>query len=94
MSKLKTFVRAVRQELGRISLSIKQMEFKILRIQGASRKYLREELMELKRIKEAIAARLSKLTKEARLHAPTMESIREDIAMLHDRCRTLKTQHL
>lgn len=94
MSNLKAFSRSVRQEINRISMSLKQMEFKILRMRGFLKRKLREEIMELRRMKDAIMHRLSELTAEARLHLPTMQSIRDDIALLHERCRQLKTQHL
>ena len=94
MSTLKAFSRSVRQEINRISMSLKQMEFKILRIRGFLKRKLREEIQELRRMKDAIMHRLSELTAEARLHIPTMQSIRDDIALLHERCRKLKTQHL
>ena len=94
MKNIKTFSRAVRQEISRISLSIKQMEFRILRLRGFLKRKLRSKIMELKRIKDAIIYRLSELTAEARLHLPTMQSIRDDIASLHERSRQLKKQHL
>jgi DNA repair ATPase RecN len=94
MKSIKSFSRSVRQEINRISVSLKQMEFKILRMRGFLKRKLREEIMELKRIKDAIMHRLSELTDEARLHQPIMQSIRDDIALLHERCRQLKTQHL
>ena len=94
MKCVKTFNRYVRQEINRISMSLKQMEFRILRMRGFLRRKLREEIQELKRMKDAILQRVSELTAEARLHLPTMHSIREDIALLHNRCRQLKTQHL
>lgn len=94
MSSMKHFTRSVRQEINRISMTIKQMEFRITRFRGFLRRKLREEIQELRRMKDAIMHRLSELTAEARLHLPTMQSIRDDIAMLHERCRQLKTQHL
>ncbi|MFO0389442.1 MAG: hypothetical protein ACK502_06965 [Alphaproteobacteria bacterium] len=94
MKCVKSFSRSVRQEINRISVSLKQMEFRILRMRGFLKRKLREEIQELKRMKDAILRRLSELTAEARLHMPTMQSIRDDIAMLHERCRKLKTQHL
>lgn len=93
MTAIKTFSRAVRQELGRIAMTIKQMEFKVLRLRSVVKKRLREEIQELKRMKDAIMHRLSELTAEAMLHLPTMQSIREDIALLHDRCRQCKSQY-
>ena len=94
MKCLKSFSRSVRQEINRISMSLKQMEFRILRMRGFLKRRLREEIQELKRMKDAILHKLSLLTAEARLHLPTMQSIRDDIAMLHARCRAIKTQHL
>jgi hypothetical protein len=94
MSNLKAFSRSVRQEINRISMSLKQMEFRILRMRGFLKRKLREEIMELRRMKDAIMHRLSELTAEARLNLPTVQSIRDDIALLHERCRQLKTQHL
>lgn len=94
MKSLKLFSRAVRQELSRISVTIKQMEFKILRLKGFLKRKLREEIQELRRMRDAIMHRLSELTAEARLHLPTMESIRADIALLHERCRQLKAQRI
>lgn len=94
MQCVKSFSRSVRQEINRISMSLKQMEFRILRMRGFLKRKLREEIQELKRMRSAILHRLSQLTAEARLHLPTMQSIRDDIALLHDRCRQLKTQHL
>jgi len=94
MKCIKSFNRYVRQEINRISITLKQMEFRILRIRGFLKRKLREEIQELKRMKDAILNRLSQLTTEAKLHLPTMQSIRDDIALLHERCRGLKTQHL
>ncbi len=94
MKNLKSFSRAVRQELSRISVTIKQMEFRIMRFKGFLRRKLREEIQELRRMRDAIMCRLSELTAEPRLHLPAMQSIRADIAMLHARCRAIKTQHL
>lgn len=94
MKSLKLFSRAVRQELSRISVTIKQMEFKILRLKGLLKRKLREEIQELRRMRDAIMHRLSELTAEACLHLPTMESIRADIALLHERCRQLKAQRI
>lgn len=94
MRSMKHFSRSVRQEINRISLMLKQMEFRIVRMRGFIKRRLREEIMELKRMKDAIIHKLSALTAETRLHLPTMQSIREDIALLHERCRQIKTQHL
>lgn len=94
MRSIKHFSRSVRQEINRISLMLKQMEFRILRMRGFIKRRLREEIMELKRMKDAIIHKLSALTAETRLHLLTMQSIREDIALLHERCRQIKTQHL
>lgn len=94
MRSLKSFSRAVRQELSRISRTIKQMEFKVMRFKGFIKRKLREEIQELRRMRDAIMHRLTELTAEARMHLPTMQSIRDDIALLHERCRQLKTQHL
>ena len=94
MSSMKHFTRSVRQEINRISMTIKQMEFRITRFRGFLKRKLREEIQELRRMKDAIMHRLSELTAEARLHLPTMQSIRDDIALLHERCRQLKTRHL
>ena len=94
MRNLKLFSRAVRQELSRISVAIKQMEFKVMRFKGFLRRKLREEVQELRRMRDSIMHRLSELTAEARLHLPTMQSIRDDMALLQVRCRQLKTQHL
>lgn len=94
MRNLKSFSRAVRQEINRISITLKQMEFRILRMRGFLKRKLREEIQELKRMRDAILHKLSVLTAEARLHLPTMQSIREDIALLHERCRQLRAQHL
>lgn len=94
MSSIKHFTRSVRQEINRISMSLKQMEFRILRVKGFLKRKLREEIQELKRMKDAILNRLLELTTETRMHLPTMQSIREDIALLHERCRGLKTQRL
>jgi len=94
MSSVKHFTRSVRQEINRISVSLKQMEFRVLRMRGFLKRKLREEIRELKRMKDAILHRLSVLTAETQLHLPTMQSIRGDIALLHKRCRRLKMQHL
>lgn len=94
MKCIKSFSRSVRQEINRISMTLKQMEFRILRMRGFLKRKLREEIQELKRMRDAILHKLSQLTSEARLHLPTMQSIRDDIALLHERCRGLKTQHL
>jgi|GEM_PF-1837576 len=94
MKCIKSFSRSVRQEINRISMTLKQMEFRILRMRGLLKRKLREEIQELKRMKDAILYRLSQLTAEAQMHLPTMQSIRDDIAMLYERCRQLKTQHL
>lgn len=94
MKCIKSFSRSVRQEMSRISTTLKQMEFRILRMRGLLKRKLREELQELKRMRDAILYRLSELTAEARLHLPTMQSIRDDIALLHERCRQMKAQHL
>lgn len=94
MRSMKHFSRSVRQEINCISLMLKQMEFRILRMRGLIKRRLREEIMELKRMKDAIIRKLSALTAETRLHLPTMQSIREDIALLHEHCRQIKTQHL
>lgn len=94
MRNLKSFTRAVRQELNRISLTIKQMEFKVMRFKGLLRRKLREEIQELRRLRDAIMHRLSELSVEGRVHIPAMQSIREDIALLQERCRQLKIQHL
>lgn len=94
MKCIKSFSRSVRQEINRISMTLKQMEFRILRMRGFLKRRLREEIQELKRMRDAILHKLSVLTAEARLHLPTMQSIRDDIALLHERCRQLKTQHL
>lgn len=94
MKNLKVFSRAVRQEIARISISLKQLEFRILRVRGSFKKKLREELQEIKRMKEAVLNRLYSLTEEARLHVPTMQEIRGDIDTLHTRCRLLKSQHI
>lgn len=94
MRSMKHFSRSVRQEINRISLMLKQMEFRVLRMRGFIKRRLREEIMELKRMKDAIIHKLSALTADTRLHLPTMQSIREDIALLQERCRQIKTQHL
>ena len=94
MKCIKSFSRSVRQEINRISMTLKQMEFRILRMRGFLKRKLREEIQELKRMRDAILHKLSQLTAEKRLHMPTMQSIRDDIALLHDRCRQMKTQHL
>jgi len=94
MKPIKSFSRYVRQEINRISTALKQMEFRILRMRGFLRRKLREEIQELKRMKDAILHRLSTLTAQAQLHQPTMQAIRDDIALLHERCRQLKMQHL
>ncbi len=91
MKCVKSFRRSVRQEINRISISLKQMEFRMLRMRGFLKRKLRKEIQDLKRMKDAILHKLSKLTKEARLHLPTMQSIRDDIALLQERCRQLKT---
>jgi len=90
----KRFRRSVQQEVYRISMSLKQLEFRIVKMRGFLKRDLREEMQELKRMKDAILFKLSELTAGARLQLPTMQSIREDIAILHDRCRQLKTQRL
>lgn len=94
MNNIKSFNRFVRQEINRISTAIKQMEFRILRLRGYLRRRLREEILELRRMKDAILHRLSALTAGAKLQQPAMQAIRDDIALLHARCRQLKTQHL
>lgn len=94
MKSVKHFNRFVRQEVNRISTTIKQMEFRILRLRGFLRRKLREEIQELRRMKDAILHRLSELTVKAQAHIPTMQSIRDDIDLLHERCRQLKAQHL
>jgi hypothetical protein len=93
MSNIKSFSRSVRQELNRISMQIKQLDFKIIRLRGFLKKRLRQEVQELKRMKDAILHKLSKLTKETRLHLPTMQEIRNDIEMLNNSCRQFKIQH-
>lgn len=93
MKCVKSFTRSVRQEINRISMSLKQMEFRILRMRGFLKRKLRGEIQELKRMRDSILSRLSELTAEAQLHLPSIESIRHDIALLHDRCRQLKAQH-
>lgn len=94
MRSIKHFNRSVRQEINRISLALKQMEFRILRMRGFLKRELREEIKTLKRMRDAVLHKLSQLTAEARLHLPIMQSIREDIALLHERCRLLKAEHL
>ena len=94
MKYIKSFSRSVRQEINRISTVLKQMEFRILHMRGFLKRKFREEIQKLKRMKDAIMRRLSQLTDETRLHLPTMQSIRDDIVLLHERCRQLKTQHL
>lgn len=94
MKCVKSFSRSVRQEINRISMALKQIEFRSLRMRAFLKRKLRVEIQELKRIKDAILHKLSALTSEARLHPPTMQSIRDDIALLHERCRQLKAQHL
>jgi hypothetical protein len=91
MKNIKSFSRAVRQEISRISITIKQMEFKIMRFKGFLKHKLREEVQELRRMRDTILHRLSQLTTETR---PAMQYIRNDIALLHERCRRFKTQHL
>lgn len=94
MKCIKSFSRSVRQEINRISMTLKQMEYRILRMRGFLRRKLRGEIQELRRMKDAILHKLSELTSETSLHLPTMQSIRDDIALLHERCRQLRTQHL
>lgn len=94
MKCIRSFSRSVRQEINRISMSLKQIEFRMLRVRGFIKRKLREEIQELKRIKSAILHKLATLTAESRLHLPTMQSIRDDIAQLHARCRQLKDNHL
>lgn len=53
MKCVKSFSRSVRQEINRISVSLKQMEFRILRMRGFLKRKLREEIQELKRMKDA-----------------------------------------
>jgi hypothetical protein len=91
--KIKLFARTVRQEINRISVSLKQMEFKILRMRGWIKNKLREDIQELKRTKDAILQRLYVLTAQKGPDELYMQAIRADIAMLHDRCRQLKTQY-
>lgn len=93
MSKTKHFIRSVRQEISRISVSLKQMEFQVLKTPGFLKRKLRKQIRELKRMKDAIIRRLAKLSAEAQLHLPTMQVIREEIQQLHERCRQLKAQH-
>lgn len=94
MKSIKSFSRSVRQEINRISMTLKQMEFRVLRLRGFLKRKLRVEIQDLKRLRAAILSKLAKLNDEARAHVPTMQAIREDIALLHERCRHLKAQHL
>lgn len=93
MSNIKSFSRSVRRELNRISMQIKQLDFKIIRIRGFLKKRLRQEIQELKRMKDLILHKLSRLTKETGMNSPIMQEIRQDIEMLNSACRQFKTQH-
>ena len=46
MSNIKSFSRSVRQELSRIAMQIKQLDFKIIRLSGFLKKRLRNEIQE------------------------------------------------
>jgi hypothetical protein len=93
MKNFKRFSRAVKQEITRVSLTIKQIEFRLAKLPGYVRKKAREELMELKRIKDAIARKAGDMRNKDAQHHAVIHSIREDITLLHQRCRQLKTQH-
>lgn len=94
MYNIKHFSRSIRQEINRISIQLKQMEFRILRLRGLLKKKLREQIMELKRMKDAIVYKISKLTNETVADLSVMQSIRSDIDVLHERCRQLKMQRI
>ncbi|MBN8531813.1 MAG: hypothetical protein J0L97_08160 [Alphaproteobacteria bacterium] len=88
------FRRAIRRELGRISIAIKQLEFRLQPLKGGVRKRLREEVNDLKRMKDAIVQRLRRMGREAERHLPTAQLLREEISRLQMRCQQLKAQDL
>ena len=92
MKSIKNFRRFARKEISRISMAIKQIEFRIMRFHGFLKRKLREELRELRRRRDAILQRLLELRHDT--HSPAMQAIRVDIAALQERCRNLKTQYL
>lgn len=94
MRNFKGFSRAVRQEIGRLSTLIKQMEFKMTRLPSYVKKRTREELMELKRLKEAVARKATDMRNKGKQHPAVIQSVREEIAILHQRCRQLRMQRL
>lgn len=93
MKCVKRFSRSVRQEINRISMSLKQMEFRMLRMRGFLRRKLREEIQTLKRMRDAILHQLSSLSPDAGLQPATMQAIRDDIARLHASCRQVRTHY-
>ncbi len=92
MSNIKKFSRAARQEINRISISLKQLEFKILQLRGFLKKKLRKEIQELKRMKDNIIQKLYHLNNKSQLNTPAIQLIRQDIGILNERCQYMKTQ--
>lgn len=94
MKSVKRFHRFVRQEMYRISIMLKQMEFRTMRLRGMLRRKMREQIMELRRMRDAILHRLSVLTGQGVAPEPAMQAIRDDITLLQQRCRALRLKHL
>lgn len=94
MKPIKHFTRSIRQEIHRISTTIKQMEFQVMGLRGYLKRKLRTEIQKLRRMRDAILHKLSKLKAEADIPAHIMQSIRDEIALLNARCRQLRAQHL
>jgi hypothetical protein len=86
--------RFIRKEVNRIAMAIKQIEFRIMRFHGFVKRKLREELKELRRMKDAILRRLAELTYDVNINSPAMQEIRADITTLHERCGNLKAKYL
>jgi hypothetical protein len=93
MKRNKLFNRSMRQDLTRLSMFIKQLEFRELKLRGFLKLKLRKEVRELKHLRDTILHRISGLTTQAGLQPLAMQLIREDIRNLRERCRTLKAQH-
>ena len=92
MNDMKPVRRSLKQEISRISLAIKQVEFRLLRVRNFLRRRLRHEVLELKRLRDSLTKRILALSDGMRLQEPNMEAIRIDIVNLQERCRQIRLQ--
>lgn len=93
MPTTKSFSAMVRQDMTRLALLMKQLEFRLPRQRGRLKRRLRAELAQLKRMKAAIASRLTTRPAAPDSARPMMESVRADLARLQTRVRQLRDEH-